>query len=58
MASRTKRDHIFFGIVARLAPEFFVVDFKIGSGAARLTSPAIATEHLIAQLFVPLGIEP
>ena len=57
VACMTQRDQIFFRIVARVAPEFFVVDFKIGSSAARLTSPAIATQHLVAQLFVTLGIE-
>ena len=43
MACRTKRDQILFRIVAGLAAEFFVMDFEVGHGAARLASPAIAT---------------
>jgi hypothetical protein len=57
VACRTKRNQVLLRIITRVAPEFFVVDFKIGPGAARLTSPAIATQHLVAQPFVPLGIE-
>jgi hypothetical protein len=38
MACAAKRNQVPLRIVARLAPEFFVVHFKIGSGAARLTS--------------------
>src|SRR5579863_1881241 len=34
-----------------------MVHVKIESGAARLTSPAIATQNLIPQLFISLGIE-
>ena len=34
------------------------MDFEVAPGAARLTSPAIAAQHFIAELFVQLGIEP
>jgi hypothetical protein len=30
MASRTKRDQVLFRIIAELAAEFFVMDFKVG----------------------------
>lgn len=52
VAFRAKRNQVLLRILAGLATEFFVVDLKIGHCAARLASPAIATEHLIAQLFV------
>ncbi|MGA8492031.1 MAG: hypothetical protein WB711_16510 [Terriglobales bacterium] len=42
MACRTKRNQVLLGIVAAVTAKLLVVDFKIGSYAARLTSPAIA----------------
>jgi hypothetical protein len=46
MASDTQRDQVFFGIVAGVAAKLFVVDFQVQHRAARLTPPAIATQHL------------
>jgi len=43
MANSTECYQILFRIIAGLAAEFFVMDFKIGHCATRLASPAIAT---------------
>ena len=58
VASGTKGNQVLIGIVARLATKFLVVNFKVRHRAARLASPAIAAQHLVAQLFVQLGIKP
>jgi hypothetical protein len=44
--------------MSRVAAESFVVNFKIGHRAARLASPAIALQHLLAKLFVRFRIKP
>jgi hypothetical protein len=58
MACRTKGDQVPLGIVAGMAAEFFVVDLEVGHRAARLAFPAITAQHLVAELFVWLGIKP
>jgi hypothetical protein len=58
MAGSTQRDQIFFGIVARLATKFFVMNLEVGPGAARLAPPPVATQHLLAEMVVVLRIEP
>jgi putative ABC transport system permease protein len=40
-------DQVLFGVVARVAAELFVVDLKMRHGAAGLTPPAIAAQHLL-----------
>jgi len=40
-----------------MAAKLFVVDFQIRQRAARLTSPAIATQDLLAQSLVGLWIQ-
>ena len=40
VACRTKRNQVLFGIIAALAPELPVMNFKVGCGPARLASPA------------------
>jgi hypothetical protein len=44
-------------VVALLAAELLVVNLEIQPAAAVLTSPAIASEHLLSELFVQLGIK-
>jgi hypothetical protein len=56
MASRAKSDQVLLAIVPRLAAKLFVVNLKIGHRAARLASPAVPPEHLVAKLLVQLGI--
>jgi hypothetical protein len=34
------------------------MDFETGPRAAELTSPAIAAQHFVAELFVQFGFEP
>jgi hypothetical protein len=58
MANKAECYQILLRIIAGLAAEFFVMDFKIGHGATRLASPAVATQYLVAQTVVPGGIEP
>jgi len=35
-----------------------MMNFKVRHGTARLTAPAIAAQHLLAQILVGDGIEP
>ena len=53
----TEGDQILARIVAGSAAKFFVVDLQIGHCAARLASPAVSAEHLVAKLVVQVGIE-
>jgi len=50
-------NQVLLGIVAGMATKFLVVDLKVGHFAARLTSPAVSTEHLVAEILVLLGVE-
>ena len=52
MAFRTKRDQVLFGVVAGMTPKLFVVDLQVRHPAARLTLPAIATQHLLPQTLI------
>ena len=58
VACSAECNQILLRVVARVAPKLAVVDLKVGHRPAQLASPTIATEHLIAQLFIQLGIEP
>ena len=49
---------VLFRIVAGVAAKLFVMDFQVCHCAAQLTSPAIATQHLLAQIFVQSRIQP
>jgi hypothetical protein len=57
MAHRAEGDQILIGIVPGLAAELFVMNFEIGHRAARLASPAVPAEHLVAKLAVQFGIQ-
>ena len=50
-------NEILFGIVPGTAAKLFVMNFKIGHRAARLASPTIAAEHLVAKLVVQFGVQ-
>lgn len=54
---RNKRNQVLLPVVAGLATEFFVMDFKIGHCATRLASPTVATQHLVAESVVQLRID-
>jgi len=58
VACSAKGNQVLLRIVAGVAPKFFVVNLKIGHRAARLASPAIASEHQAPKLFIQIGIEP
>jgi hypothetical protein len=57
MASRAESDEIFLGIRPGLAAELRVVNFKIGHRSARLASPAVASEHLVAKLVIQFAVQ-
>lgn len=57
VASIAQRDQVLFRIVARVTPEIFMVDLKVGHRAACLASPTISAEDLVAQLFINVGLE-
>lgn len=58
MARSTKGDQVFFGIVAEMAAELFMVNLKVRHRAAALTMPAITSEHFSAEFLIRLGIKP
>jgi hypothetical protein len=52
VADRAECNEIPFGIVARVATKLFVMDFQVRQRAAELTTPAIATQHLLSETLV------
>lgn len=58
MARRAEGDQVCFRILAGVATKLFVVNLKIRHRTARLTPPAIATQHLLPQTFVRHRIQP
>jgi hypothetical protein len=56
MTRRAEGNQVWLGVPTSVAPKLLVVDFEIRYRAARLTPPAIATQHLLPQLFVRGGI--
>jgi hypothetical protein len=58
MTNAAEGDQVLFSIVTRMAAKFLVVDFQVRHGAARLTSPAIATQDLLAKIVVRHRIQP
>jgi len=58
VACRAKRNQVLLRIIAGLAAKLFVVNLKVGHCAARLASPAVATQHLVAETVVLIGLEP
>jgi hypothetical protein len=57
MAFRAKGDQILLGVIPGLAAKLFVVNFKIGHRAARLASPTVAAEHLVAKPVVQFAVQ-
>ena len=55
MTPRTERDQVLFGVGSGMAAELSVVQLKIRHRATRLTPPAVATQDLLAQIFVRQG---
>jgi hypothetical protein len=58
VTSSAERDEVLLGIVSGVAAKLFVMDFQVGHRAARLTSPAIPTEHLLSEILVRHPIQP
>lgn len=48
MATDAQRNQIFFGIGTGVAAVLFVVNLQVRHRPAHLTSPAVATQHLLA----------
>jgi len=44
----TKRDQVFFRVVARVTSEFFVMNLKLLRGSTILTPPGVSLEYLSA----------
>jgi len=49
-----ERNKVRFRIIAGLAAKLLVVNLKVGHRAAGLTSPAVATQHLAAEIVILL----
>lgn len=58
VARAAERNQILFRIITQVATEFFVVSLKIRHSTARLASPAIATQDLLAQSLIGQRIQP
>ena len=58
VAFHAQGDQVRVVIIALLAAQLLVMDLKVLSGAADLTSPAIALQHLFSELVVRLAIKP
>src|SRR5260370_30111978 len=52
VACRAQRDQVGLGVGSRMAAELPMVHLKIRHRATGLTPPAVATQNLLAQLFV------
>ena len=57
MTRNADGNQILFGIVPRVATKFLVVNFQVGYRTAQLAPPAVATEDLLPQTFVQLGVK-
>ena len=49
---RAERDEVLFRVTTGLAVELDVMNLQVRHRATRLTTPAIATQHLLSQPFV------
>jgi hypothetical protein len=58
VACRAQRDQVGLGVGSRMAAELPVMHLKIRHRATELTPPAVATQDLLAQIFVRRGIQP
>jgi hypothetical protein len=58
MAPSTQGNQVLLGIFAAVAPKFFVVHVQVRHRAARLTSPAITKQDLLAQSLIGQRIQP
>ncbi len=57
MTAGAEGDEVGLGIVAQSPPRVDVVDLEVGRAAAGLAAPAIALQHLLAQLTMGLRVE-
>jgi hypothetical protein len=57
MTRRAEGNQVWLGVPTSVAPKLLVVDFQIRHRSTALTSPAIAMQHLLPQLFVRGGIK-
>src|SRR5260370_30097497 len=58
VACNAQRNQVLLSVGSRMAPELPVVHLKIGHRATGLTSPAVATQNLLAQTLVRQGVQP
>jgi hypothetical protein len=58
VACCTQCDKVRFRIAAAMTTKLLMVNFQVRHLAAPLTSPTVATEHLLSQIFIGNRIEP
>jgi hypothetical protein len=52
-----KRNQVIQGIVTKLTPQFYVMDFQHFCRTAILTSPSISFQRFILDRLIPFGIQ-
>ena len=57
VATRAKRDEVFFGIISQLPARADVVDLKIARCAAVLAAPPVARQHLAGKPAISVGFK-
>jgi hypothetical protein len=58
MTREAESNQVWFGIITAPAAKILVMNLKVRASPARLTSPTVAAQHLFAESFVQLEIEP
>ena len=57
VATRAKRDQVFFGIISELATRVEVVNLQIARCAAILAAPPIPREHFASERAIGVGFK-
>lgn len=57
MASGAKRNQILLAVGAKMAPGLDVVDLQVSLPSTRLAAPSVASQDLLAQLLIRLGLK-
>jgi hypothetical protein len=57
MTGRTQGDQVQLGISSTSITELLMMNFQVRHRAAGLTSPAIASKHLLVQFLLAFGLE-
>jgi len=57
MACSAHCDEVHFGVISQATAKFLVVNFQVQHRTARLTTPAIATQHMLPEPLIGRSIE-